>query len=257
MVKAPEHGGGSNKMTDLFHIVRDYGLLLLVGQFPQGPLGGLALTLCLAIAGLVVSFPLAILIGIARTSKSKVIYVPVSIAVYLIRGLPVLMLIFWSYFVVPLVIGRTVSALTTVLCALIVYELAFMGEVVRAGIQAIPKGQFEAARALGLNGFQVVRRVVLPQALFHMLPSILNQFVNLVKNTSLGYIISLNELTYSAYQINIQLLTKPFQVYGILAVTYFVICWSLSYAMNKVEKRIKARREQRTAKLETVLIVSA
>ena len=244
-------------MLDILQILRDYGLLLLVGQFPEGPLGGLALTLCLAVAGLVISFPLAVLVGIARTSGCRVIYLPASIAVYLIRGLPVLMLIFWAYFVVPLLIGHSVSALTTVLCALIVYELAFMGEVVRAGIQAIPKGQVEAARALGLNGFQVMRRVVLPQALFQMLPSILNQFANLIKNTSLGYIISLNEVTYSAYQINIQLLTKPFQVYGILAVIYFTICWLLGYAMNRLERRINARREQRGAQLKPVTIASA
>ena len=185
-------------MTDFIQILHQYGLLLLVGQFPRGPLGGLALTLCLAAMGLVLSFPLAVLVGVARTSTVKYIYGPVTAVMLLIRGLPVLMIIFWAYFIVPLVIGRSVSAMTTVVCALIVYELAFMGEVVRAGIQAIPKGQVEAARSLGLNRFQVMRRIVLPQALFHMLPSILNQFINLIKNTSLGYIISLNELTYSA-----------------------------------------------------------
>ena len=244
-------------MTDIFRILHDYGLLLLVGQFPLGPLGGLALTLCLAVAGLVISFPLAVLVGIARTITYPVIYLPVSIAVHLIRGLPVLMIIFWAYFIVPLVTGRSVSALTTVLCALVVYELAFMGEVIRAGIQAIPKGQIEAARSLGLNGFQVMRRVVLPQALFHMLPSILNQFINLVKNTSLGYIISLNELTYSAYQINIQLLTKPFQVYTILAVTYFLICWSLGQAMTRLERRIQARRERTGVRVKSAIIARA
>ena len=244
-------------MTDIFQILHDYGLLLLVGQFPQGPLGGLALTLCLAVAGLLISFPLAVLVGIARTSTYTIIYLPVSIAVHLIRGLPVLMIIFWAYFIVPLVIGRSVSALTTVLCALVVYELAFMGEVIRAGIQALPKGQIEAARSLGLNGFQVMRRVVLPQALFHMLPSILNRFISLIKNTSLGYIISLNELTYSAYQINIQLLTKPFQVYTILAVTYFLICWSLGQAMTRLERRIQARRERTAAYVESTIIASA
>ncbi|MFM0094126.1 amino acid ABC transporter permease [Paraburkholderia nemoris] len=244
-------------MSELFQILHDYGLLLLVGQFPQGPLGGLALTLCLAIAGLTISFPLAVLVGVARTSTHAVIYLPVSLAVHLVRGLPVLMIIFWAYFIVPLVIGHSVSALTTVLCALVVYELAFMGEVIRAGIQAIPKGQIEAARSLGFNGFQVMRRVVLPQALFHMLPSILNRFISLVKNTSLGYIISLNELTYSAYQINVQLLTKPFQVYTILAITYFVICWSLGQAMTRLERRIQARRERTAAHIDSTITVSA
>ncbi|CAE6850647.1 amino acid ABC transporter permease [Paraburkholderia nemoris] len=244
-------------MTEVFQILHDYGLLLLVGQFPLGPLGGLALTLCLAVAGLAISFPLAVLVGMARTSSHAVIYLPVSLAVHLVRGLPVLMIIFWAYFIVPLVIGHSVSALTTVLCALVVYELAFTGEVIRAGIQAIPKGQIEAASSLGLNVFQVMRRVVLPQALFHMLPSILNRFISLVKNTSLGYIISLNELTYSAYQINIQLLTKPFQVYTILAITYFLICWSLGQAMTRLEQRIQARRERTAAHVKSTITVSA
>ena len=236
-------------MADFIQILHQYGLLLLVGQFPRGPLGGLALTLCLAATGLILSFPLAVLVGVARTSTVKYIYRPITAVMLLIRGLPVLMIIFWAYFIVPLVIGRSVSAMTTVVCALIVYELAFMGEVVRAGIQAIPKGQVEAARSLGLNGFQVMRRIVLPQALFHMLPSILNQFINLIKNTSLGYIISLNELTYSAYQINIQLLTKPFQVYAILALTYFCICWSLGFALSRLEKRVQQRRQHPAATL--------
>lgn len=232
-------------MSDILQILQNYGLLLLVGQFPQGPLGGLALTLLLAVTGLVVSFPLAVLVGIARTSSLQAIYLPVSAAVHMIRGLPVLMIIFWAYFVVPIVTGHSVSAVTTVICALVIYELAFMGEVVRAGIQAIPTGQIEAARSLGLNRFQVMRRIVLPQALYQMLPSILNQFINLIKNTSLGYIISVNELTYSAYQINAQLLTKPFHVYAILAVTYFLICWSLGLCMSRLEKRIHGRRNQR------------
>ncbi len=236
-------------MADFIQILHQYGLLLLVGQFPRGPLGGLALTLCLAATGLILSFPLAVLVGVARTSTVKYIYRPITAVMLLIRGLPVLMIIFWAYFIVPLVIGRSVSAMTTVVCALIVYELAFMGEVVRAGIQAIPKGQVEAARSLGLNGFQVMRRIVLPQALFHMLPSILNQFINLIKNTSLGYIISLNELTYSAYQINIQLLTKPFQVYAILALTYFCICWSLGFALSRLEQRVQQRRQHPAATL--------
>jgi polar amino acid transport system permease protein len=222
----------------MIEILRDYGVLLLVGQFPNGPLGGLALTLCLAVVGLIASFPLAVLMGIARTSPIAAIRAPATAIVYAVRGLPVLMLIFWAYFIVPILVGRSVSGVTTLICALVIYELAFMGEVVRAGIEAIPAGQVEAARSLGLTYGQAMRKVVLPQALAHMTPSILSQLINLIKNTSLGYIISVNELTYSAYQVNAQLLTKPFEVYLILAVTYFVICWSLSLCVNRVEKRL-------------------
>lgn len=224
----------------MFEILRDYGVMLLIGQFPHGPLGGLSLTLLLAGTGLICAFPLAVLFGIARTSPWRTLRLGVGAVVHSVRGLPVLMLIFWAYFIIPLLTGYSVSGLTTVVCALIVYEIAFLSEVVRAGIQAIPIGQVEAARSLGMSYLATMRRVVLPQALYQMIPSILNQFINLVKNTSLGYIISVNELTYSAYQINAQLLTKPFQVYAILAAIYFLICWSLSLVANKLGKSINA-----------------
>ena len=226
----------------MIDILDNYGLLLLVGQYPYGPVGGLALTLFMAVAGLVISFPLAVLVGVARTSPFRTPRVVAGVIVNAVRGLPVLLLIFWAYFIVPLIIGHSISGITTVICALVLYELAFMGEVVRAGIEAIPKGQVEAARAIGMTYGQTMRKIILPQALVNMTPSILNQFINLIKNTSLGYIISVNELTYAAYQINAQLLTKPFEVYLILAATYFLICWSLSLAIGKLEKSINARR---------------
>ncbi|MFT3820299.1 MAG: amino acid ABC transporter permease [Rubrivivax sp.] len=226
----------------MIDILENYGLMLLVGQFPQGPLGGLTLTLVLAVTGLVAAFPLAVLMGVARTSPIRAVRAPAAVIVHGVRGLPVLMLIFWAYFIVPLIVGRTVSGITTVICALVVYELAFLGEVVRAGIEAIPKGQVEAARSLGMSYGQSMRKIILPQALVQMTPSILSQFINLIKNTSLGYIISVNELTYAAYQVNAQLLTRPFEVYLILALTYFLICWLLGLGVNQLEKSINRRR---------------
>lgn len=226
----------------MIDVLDQYGLLLLVGQYPDGPLGGLALTLFLALVGLVVSFPLAVLIGVARAGSFRAARHLAGLIVNAVRGLPVLMLIFWAYFIAPLVVGHSVSGITTVICALVLYELAFMGEVVRAGIEAIPKGQVEAARSIGMTYAQTMRKIVLPQALVQMTPSILNQFINLIKNTSLGYIISVNELTYAAYQVNAQLLTKPFEVYLIVAATYFLICWTLSLAVGRLEKSIHERR---------------
>ena len=229
-------------MHDLLEILRDYGLQLLVGPFPEGPLGGLALTLVLAITGLVCAFPLAVFVGIARTSPFRWIAWPVAAMVHCMRGLPVLMLLFWAYFVIPLIIGRTISGVTTVICALVVYEITFLGEVIKGGILAIPKGQIEASRSLGLGYFQTLRDVTLPQALFNMIPSILTELIALIKNTSLAYIISVNELTFSASQINTQLLTKSLQVYFILAMIYFIICYTLSTLVGFVETRIKHSR---------------
>ena len=229
-------------MADIVDILRQYGLQLLIGTYPNGPLGGLALTLLMAIAGLVCAFPLAVAIGVARTSRSSWLAWPAMALVHSVRGLPVLMLLFWAYFAIPLITGKAISGVTTVICALVVYETAFIGEVVKGGILAIPRGQVEAAKSLGLGPYQTLADVVLPQALFNSIPSILNQLVSLIKNTSLAYIISVNELTFSAYQINTQLLTKPFQVYLILAAIYFVICYALSTLVGQFENRVGRRR---------------
>jgi polar amino acid transport system permease protein len=227
----------------VIEILRDYGTLLLVGQFPTGPIGGLALTLCLAIAGLVLSFPLAVLMGIMLSGPNRIGRTIANVFVFAIRGLPVLLLIFWAYFVVPLIVGHPISGVTTLVCALVIYEIAFLGEVIKAGIVALPSGQTEASRSLGLSYTQTLRDVILPQALYNMIPSILNQFVNLLKNTSLGYIISVEEFTYSAYQVNSQLLVKPFQVYMLTAIVYFVLCFSLSIAISGLESRIRRSRQ--------------
>ena len=229
-------------MGDIVDILRVYGVQLLIGPYPNGPLGGLALTLILATAGLIGAFPLAVAFGIARTSTLRWIAWPAAAIVHSLRGLPVLMLLFWAYFAVPLITGRPISGVTTVICALVAYETAFLGEVIKGGILAIPRGQVDAAKSLGLGYFQTLGEVVLPQALFNIVPSILNQLISLIKNTSLAYIISVNELTFSAYQINTQLLTKPFQVYFILAMTYFIICYTLSTLVGRFEARIKSRR---------------
>jgi polar amino acid transport system permease protein len=229
-------------ISQMFEILNVYGVLLLVGQFPEGPLGRLALTLCMACAGLVGAIPLALLVGVIRTRPGTIAYYPISAFVHVIRGTPVLLLIFWAYFVVPLLIGEAVSAVTTVIVALIVYEAAFLAEVIRSGIEALPKGQMEASRAVGLNYMQSMRDVVLPQALFNVIPSIIGQFINLIKNTSLGYIISVSELTYTAYQVNSQLLTGTLPVFTLLAIIYFCICFSLSQAVTFAERKIERLR---------------
>lgn len=229
-------------IAHIWDILSTYGLILLIGQFPDGPLGGLALTLVLAVCGLVCAFPLAVLIGVARTAPWLWARAAAAGFVNFVRGIPALMLIFWAYFAVPLLVGDIANGPVTVICALVIYEMAFLGEVVHAGICALPRGQTEAARALGLGYVETLRQVILPQALYNTIPSILNQFINLIKNTSLAYVIGVDELTTAAYQINAQLLTQPFEVFLILALTYFLLCFSLARLVGFVERRIKRRR---------------
>jgi polar amino acid transport system permease protein len=229
-------------MVSVLEILRDNWLLLLVGQYPNGPLGGIACTLILSVLGIVLAFPLSVLLALARLSHWRLLNWPATALVYMVRGVPLLMVILWVYFLVPLLIGRNVTGFVTMLCTLVLYEGAYLAEVVRAGIEALPKGQMEAARSLGHSHLGAMRLVILPQALFNMLPSMLSQFVSTIKETTLGYVINVPELTFAANQINNQLLTKPFEVFFILAVIYYVLCWSLTRAATALERRIEARR---------------
>jgi len=128
------------------------------------------------------------------------------------------------------------------LIALVVFDGVYLGEIVRAGIQGVPRGQYEAARALGLGHGRAMRRVILPQALRSMLPSLVNQFVSTIKATSLGYIIGLTEASFIATQINSQVFVHPTAVYLLLSLMYFILCFGLSRVALLIERR-QARRD--------------
>lgn len=226
----------------MLDILSTYGALLLVGSYPNGPLGGLALTLILSVLGVGLAFPLSVALALCRKSQYRVLSWPATAVVYFVRGVPLLMLVFWSYFLVPVIVGQQVSAFTTLVVTLVIYQAAYMAEVVRAGIDALPNGQTEAARSLGLSYSQSMRFIVLPQSLFNMLPSLLNQFISTIKETSIGYVISVQELTFSAGQVNASLLTQPFRVYLILSLTYFAVCLILTQAAHRLEQAVLRRR---------------
>lgn len=229
-------------MFGIFDILRDNWLLLLVGQYPNGPLGGICATLILSVLGIVLAFPVSVALALARLSPWRALRWPTTVLVYVVRGVPLLMVILWVYFLLPLLTGTEISGFTTMLCTLVIYEGAYLSEVVRAGIQALPKGQTETARALGHSHLGTMAFVILPQALYNMLPSMLSQFISTIKETTLGYVINVQELTFAANQINNQLLTKPFQVFFILAMTYYVVCFSLTQLAQWLERRVAHKR---------------
>lgn len=229
-------------MIAVYDILRDNWLLLLIGQYPFGPLGGIAATLILSVLGILLAFPLSVALALARLSPWAALRWPVTALVYATRGVPLLMIILWTYFLLPVLLGHIVSGFTTMLCTLVLYEACYLSEVVRAGIEALPKGQTEAARSLGHGYVGRMRFVILPQALYNMLPSMLSQFISTIQDTTLGYVINVQELTFAANQINNQLLTQPFQVFFVLAITYFIVCFALTQAARWLERRVATRR---------------
>lgn len=225
----------------MMELIKTYGMYFLVGQYPDGPLGGLALTLLLGSAALLLALPLGVALGLARVSTRTWLRWPVTALVYVIRGTPLLMVVFWAYFFLPAVTGHKTNQFTTMLAALVVFNGAYLAEIVRAGIQGIAKGQMECARSLGLGYWPAMRLVILPQAFRNMLPSFINQFVTTLKETSLGYIIGLAEVSFVTSQINSLVLTRPTEVFGALALTYFALCFGLSRFAYLLERRLARR----------------
>jgi len=226
----------------MIELVSNYWVYFLIGQYPNGPLGGLALTVLLGTSALLLALPLGILLGLARASNLKSLSWPIGALIYVVRGTPLLMVIFWAYFFLPALTGHDTSQFTTMLAALVLFNGAYLAEVVRAGIQGLPRGQMECARALGLSYWQAMRTVILPQALRNMLPSLVGQLVTTLKETSLGYIIGLSEVSFIAGQINAQVITRPVQVYTVLALSYFILCFGLSRGGRALETRFAEAR---------------
>ena len=176
-----------------------------------------------------------------RVSPYRWVRLPVTAFIYIVRGTPLLMVVFWAYFFLPSVTGIKTDQFWTMLIALVVFDAAYLAEIVRAGILGLPKGQMECARSLGLSYMKAMTSVVLPQALRNSLPSLVNQFISTIKETSLGYIIGLAEVTFIATQINSLVFTKPAQVFGILGLTYFVLCFGLSRLAFWIERRLERK----------------
>ena len=227
----------------MLDLIRDHWLYLLIGEYPRGPLGGLAMTLLITAISMVLSFPCAVLIALCRISRRRALQWPSTAFVYLIRGTPLLMLVFWIFFASPVVLGFNLSAFTTIIVAIVCFQSGYMSEVIRGGIEALPKGQTEAARALGLGYFPTTLKIVLPQALYNVIPGLLNNLTAIFKESSLAYVVSLHELTYAAQQVISHEMNKPFQIYALLAAIYFVLCFALSRTAAWLEVRVTRKRE--------------
>ncbi|WP_027192318.1 amino acid ABC transporter permease [Fundidesulfovibrio putealis] len=210
----------------------------LWGAYPKGPLGGLAMSILMALGGIFGAFWLGLLIGVCRLSKRVWLRAPAMVYIEIIRGTPLLMVIFWFYFLAPVIMGKSLPDWQSAIIALIVFTSAYIAEIVRAGVLSLPKGQMEAARGSGLSHVQTMIYIILPQALFNMIPSFVNQFVSLTKDTSLAYIIGVSELTKTATQVNSRTMKAPFEIFITVAALYFLVCFVLTELSRRLETKI-------------------
>ncbi len=221
-----------------FRVVWEYLSYFFIGRYPKGPVGGVALTLYLAAVSLVFSFLGGLVLGLLSVSRNRPVRWASMAVIQTIRGMPLLMVIFWMFFLLPALFGGGMPASWTVITALTLFTSAYMSEIVRAGIMGIPKGQTEAAVSTGLSHRQTMLHIVLPQALRNMIPSFVNQFVSMIKDTSLAFIVGVSELTQIANQVNNRTMLFPTEIFLFIAVVYFIMCFAFTELSRWLERRL-------------------
>ncbi|MDH2052152.1 amino acid ABC transporter permease [Achromobacter marplatensis] len=204
--------------------------------------GGLPLTLILATFGIAFAFPIGVLLALGRRSKMPAIKALCVVYIELIRGVPLISLLFMSSVMLPLFLpeGFTIDKLLRAQIAIIMFAAAYIAETVRGGLQAIPKGQYEGADSLGLNYWQQMRKIILPQALKIVIPPLVGIFISLFKDTSLVVIIGIFDLTLAAKAALSDAAWRGFGVeaYLFISLIYFAFCYSMSKYSQALEKRL-------------------
>lgn len=199
-------------------------------------LRGLITTFQLALIGISGGLVLGILVGMARLSSRPYIYYPATVFVNFLRSIPLILVIFWFYFLVPIIAGRPLGDFLSASIAFIVFEASYFAEIIRAGIQSIPKGQMQAALSTGLDYKQTMRYIIIPQALRNMIPSLLTQSVIIFQDTSLAYVIGLKEFLRSASIVDAREV-RSLELYTFVGIVYFIFCFTMSYFTKKWEAK--------------------
>ena len=197
---------------------------------------GLGTTLQLAVIAIAGGFILGTLVGMARLSSRFYIYYPATIFVNLLRSIPLILVIFWFYFLVPIIAGRPLGDFLSASIAFIIFEASYFAEIIRAGIQSIPKGQMQAGQSTGMNYRQMMQHIIIPQALKNMIPSLLTQSVIIFQDTSLAYVIGLKEFLRSASIVDAREV-RSLELYTFVGIVYFLICFGMSSLTKKWEAK--------------------
>jgi polar amino acid transport system permease protein len=203
-------------------------------------MSGLQMTLFLSAVTLMLAMVLGLVLAGLDMSRWRALrWIGVSFG-EIIRNTPILVQLLWVYYVLPIVFAVRIDALTALIIGLSIYQASFISEVYRSGIQAVPKGHREAAQVLGLTPAQSFRRIVLPQAIRMTLPPLASNFVQLIKFSSLGAVISVNEITRRGMELSSSTF-RPLEIFTFIAVVYFFVCWPLAMAIRYWEHHLASR----------------
>ncbi len=197
---------------------------------------GMLLTLQLTAMAVIGGLSLGLVLAVMRLSPIKPLAWVVAAYVNFLRSMPLILVIFWFYTLVPKLIGRSVSGFDSVLIAFVMFEAAYYSEIIRAGISSVRRGQISAALALGLTHVQAMRYVVLPQAIRNMIPVLLTQSIVMFQDTSLVYVVGLRDFLTSA-DIVASRDNRPIEMYLTVAFVFLVICFGASRLVNQLRRR--------------------
>jgi len=201
-------------------------------------LSGLTTTIYISVVSIIISMLLGLIVAIPSLAKNKFLtYINIGY-VEIVRAVPLLVLILWIYYGLPIMTGISFSPFVSGIIALAISESAFQAEIFRAGINSIKKAQWEAGSSLGLNFFKRLRLVILPQAIKNILPAIGNQFVYVLKMSSLVSIIGIGDLTRKANELVVTTY-RPLEIYTFLILEYLVLILIVSFFVRKLEKNLK------------------
>ncbi|WOB09334.1 amino acid ABC transporter permease [Piscinibacter gummiphilus] len=203
----------------------------------KGFIYSIQLTLVAMVGGIV----LGTLLALMRLSGKKWLEVPAAFYVNTLRSIPLVMVILWFFLLIPMLIGRPMGAELSAIITFTVFEAAYYSEIMRAGIQSVPRGQVHAGYAVGMTYRQTMQLIVLPQAFRNMLPVLLTQTIILFQDTSLVYAIGAYDLL-KGFEVAGKNFNRPVETYLVAAVVYFVICFSLSMLVRRLQKKIQIIR---------------
>jgi len=200
-------------------------------------LDGLQVTVALAALSFAGCLVAGTCLALLRLSPRWWLRWPAGIYIDLLRMVPLIMVIFWFFFLLPIVVGRPISAFVAGLAGLIAFHSTYVAEVIRAGIQSVPRGLVEASRCSGMRYRHCMWHIVLPIAVRNMLPALVNRFVSLFMGTSLVYVIGVTDFFRAATNVNMRAF-RPYEVYILAALVYFAFCYSLSRIGASLERRL-------------------
>lgn len=200
-------------------------------------LKGLVFSVQLTLVAMIGGIALGTVLALMRLSGKKWLVMPAAFYVNTLRSIPLVMVILWFFLLIPLLIGKPMGAELSAIITFTVFEAAYYSEIMRAGIQSVPKGQVHAGYAVGMTYGQTMQLIVLPQAFRNMLPVLMTQTIILFQDTSLVYAIGAYDLL-KGFEVAGKNFNRPVETYLVAAVVYFVICFSLSMLVRRVQKKI-------------------